>query len=309
MKEYSIGFDTSNYTTSCAVFDGQAGENESRLLDVPEGALGVRQSDALFMHVKYLPEVFSRLSFIGDILAVGASVTPRETEGSYMPCFLAGASHGEVLANAVGRQFFRFSHQQGHIASAAWSAGRADLLDKPMLCWHLSGGTTELLLVKPSGVSVSCEIIGGTSDVSCGQLVDRAGQLLGLKFPSGAALDKLALEAGQTDEYTPKADGMYFSLSGVEHKIKAMNESGGAPGDIARFAFWALTAAIKNATALAFKQYGELPLLLSGGVASSEFLRREMASGIYAQPRYSSDNAMGIAILAYRTATEFDNIF
>ena len=302
MKEYSIGFDTSNYTTSCAAFDGEAGENESRLLDVPEGALGVRQSDALFMHVKYLPEVFSRLSFSGGILAVGASVTPRETEGSYMPCFLAGASHGEVLARAIGKPFFRFSHQQGHIAAAAWSAGRTELLDKPMLCWHLSGGTTELLRVKPSEASVSCEIVGGTSDVSCGQLVDRAGKLLGLQFPSGAALDKLALGTERSAEYAPKADGMFFSLSGAEHKIKAMHESGTAPGEIARFAFWALTAAIRNATLLAFKQYGEQPLLLSGGVASSAFLRRAMANGIYAEPRYSADNAMGIAILAYRAA-------
>ena len=310
--EYTIGFDTSNYTTSCAVFDGVAGKNSSRLLDVPQGELGLRQSDALFVHVKRLPEVFSQLSSTslgGSTIAVGASVAPRETEGSYMPCFLAGASQGEVLAQCLQKPFFRFSHQQGHVAAAAWSAGRIDLLDEPMLCWHLSGGTTELLFVKPNGVSVSCEIVGGTSDISSGQLVDRAGKLLGLSFPSGAALDKLAIEAyahdaESFDKYTPKADGLNFSLSGVEHKVKSMHGEGKAPREIAVFAFWSLTAAIRNATELAFKRFGDFPLLLSGGVASSTFLRRAMPGGIYASPEFSADNAMGIAILAHRVAVE-----
>ena len=300
MKTFAIGFDTSNYTTSCAVFDGETGENVSRQLDVPESAIGLRQSDALFSHVKYLPEVFSKLPLDGKIAAVGASVTPREAEGSYMPCFLAGTSHGTVLARGLGVRFLGFSHQQGHVAAAAWSSGRIDMLDKPMLCWHLSGGTTELLHVKPAGRSVVCEALGGTSDISCGQLVDRAGKLLGYKFPSGKALDELAVSADGSDEYSPKMDGLWFSLSGVEHKVKVMVAADVAAGEIARFAFWALTSAVRTITGRAREQYGDLPVLLSGGVASSAYLRRELPDGVYAAPGFSSDNAMGTAILTYR---------
>ena len=181
-----LGIDTSNYTTSAAVFDGAAGENAGKLLEVRPGELGLRQSDALFQHVKALPERFETLragGWLEGIAAVGASTRPRAVEGSYMPCFLAGESQGRTLAAALGVPFFACSHQQGHIAAAAWSAGRLDLLDRPVLAWHLSGGTTELLHVEPDGVNVRATLLGGTSDISAGQLIDRTGVLLGLDFP------------------------------------------------------------------------------------------------------------------------------
>lgn len=131
-----LGIDTSNYTTSLALFDGAQGHNLGRLLDVPDGGLGLRQSDALFQHVKRLPELFDQLRSEGrldKIEAVGASTKPRWVEGSYMPCFLAGESQGRGLADVLGVPFFPCAHQQGHIAAAAWSAGRADLLDRPHL--------------------------------------------------------------------------------------------------------------------------------------------------------------------------------
>ena len=301
MTEFSIGFDTSNYTTSCAVFDGETGENKGRLLDVPEGALGMRQSEALFSHIRRMPEIFAGLPLSdGRVIAVGASAAPRETEGSYMPCFLAGASHGAVLARGLGAPFFEFSHQQGHVAAAAWSAGRLGILDEPMLCWHLSGGTTELLFVEPAGGSVTCKILGGTSDVSAGQLIDRAGNLLCMKFPSGAELDRLASGTESGGQYAPKIDGYRFSLSGVEHKMKAMVSAGKPPGEIAYFTFWAVTSAVRAVTAAARKEYGGVPVLYTGGVASSGFMRRAVPDGLFAEPKYSADNAMGIAILAYR---------
>ncbi len=194
----TLGLDTSNYKTSTALFDGTHGENAGRLLDVPEGALGLRQSDALFAHVRRLPEIFSMLCSgenLRDIAAVGASNQPRAVEGSYMPCFLAGESLGRVLATSLDVPFYAFSHQQGHLASAAWSAGRTELLDRPHLAWHLSGGTTELLFVEPDGAAPACRQIGGSSDLAAGQLIDRAGKMLGLAFPAGPALDRLAEEA------------------------------------------------------------------------------------------------------------------
>ena len=163
MDAQCLGFDTSNYTTSAAVFGGGRAENRGRLLTVPEGALGLRQSDALFQHVKRLHQMVEQLradGVVGSIAAVGASTRPREVEGSYMPCFLVGEGEGRALAAALGVPFYPCSHQQGHVAAAAWSAGREDLLDRPHLAWHLSGGTTELLLVEPDGVNLKAERIG-----------------------------------------------------------------------------------------------------------------------------------------------------
>ena len=301
MKSIALAFDTSNYTTSCAVFDGETGENAGRLLDVAPGQLGLRQSDALYAHVRRLPSVLEGLDLSdGRIVAVGASTKPREAEDSYMPCFLAGASHGAVLAKVLGVPFFEFSHQQGHIAAAAWSAHRTDLLETPHLAWHLSGGTTELLVVRPLGTAVTCRVIGGTSDISAGQLVDRTGQRLGLRFPAGRELDALAMTSVSEAVYEPKISGLEFSLSGVEHKMKKLAESGAEASDVARFVILSVAAAVRKATENAAAEYGSLPVLFSGGVASNTIVRQMFPSGVFAEPRYSADNALGTAILTYR---------
>ena len=167
-----IGIDTSNYTTSIAFFDGTGGENCSKLLPVKSGELGLRQSDAVFAHIKSLPELSGRLfSHVRDeIRAVGVSTRPRAVEGSYMPCFLVGLSHATLLSNALHVPLVEVSHQQGHVAASLWSAGHLELMDAPHLAWHLSGGTTELLLVEPEGKLVKCTKIGGTTDISAGRV-------------------------------------------------------------------------------------------------------------------------------------------
>ena len=213
-----LAFDTSNYTTSVASFDGTAGHNISRLLDVEQGALGLRQSDALFAHVKRLPELADRLfSDIGTdagFEAVGVSTRPRAVEGSYMPCFLAGESQARVLGAALGVPVLPFSHQQGHIAASLWGSGHMELMDEPHLAWHLSGGTTELLRVTPEKKgSVHAEKIGGTTDISAGQLIDRTGKLLGLPFPSGKHIDALSRSAQDRQVFRVKVQGTTFSLS------------------------------------------------------------------------------------------------
>ena len=296
---YSVGFDTSNYTTSCAKFDGERGVNSGRLLDVKPGELGLRQSEALFSHVKRLPEIVEKLGKT-DIIAVGASEKPRETQDSYMPCFLAGVAAAKSLAALLGVPYYGFSHQQGHIAAASWSAGRLDLLEREHLAWHLSGGTTELLYVRPMGVAVKCEIIGGTQDVSAGQLIDRAGQALGLQFPAGRALDALSKSASVRDMYKPKVAGMSFSLSGVEQKMHRLIDSGESAENVAYFTLASMIAAVEGATKNAMAKYGDLPVLYSGGVASNSLLRETVQGGIFAEPQYSTDNAMGTAILTWR---------
>lgn len=304
----TLGLDTSNYTTSAAAFDGTDGVNAGRLLEVRPGQLGLRQSEALFQHVKALPDRVEELAAGGvlrDITAVGASTRPRAVEGSYMPCFWAGESQGRTLAAALGVPFFAVSHQQGHLAAAAWSAGRIDLLDSPFLAWHLSGGTTELLYVQPEeAANVKAVCIGGTSDISAGQLIDRTGLLLGLDFPAGRALDALAAVAAEGPKrFKVKLDGLEFSLSGMENQVRALADEGTAPAAVARFALDTVSDVVRRATEEARKRYPGLPVLCSGGVASNSRLRQVLAAScgaLFAQPCYSTDNAMGVAVLAHR---------
>lgn len=303
-----LGLDTSNYTTSAAVFDGEGGRNQGRLLEVRPGELGLRQSDALFQHVKHLPEVVEALlgeEGLGTVQAVGASTRPRAVEGSYMPCFLAGASQGQVLSQVLGVPFYAFSHQQGHLAAAAWSADRLDLLDRPFLAWHLSGGTTELLRVEPEedGVAVRAEILGGTSDISAGQLIDRAGVLLGLPFPAGKEVEKLSRQAQKREYYKVKVNSLTFSLSGMENKVRQMVQRGEEPAEIAWFAQETVCRVVQACTKAAMEVYPGLPVLCSGGVASNGRLKellRQNCGALFAQPQFSTDNAMGTAILTWR---------
>ncbi len=300
-----IGIDTSNYTTSIAVFDGTGGENCSRLLPVKQGELGLRQSDAVFAHIKSLPELSGRLfSHIqkDTITAVGVSTRPRAVEGSYMPCFMVGYSHAKLLSDALGVPLVEVSHQQGHVAASLWSTGRLDLMEKPHLAWHLSGGTTELLLVEPEGKNVVCTKIGGTTDISAGQLIDRTGQLLELPFPSGKHLDALSQEAVRKDVFKVKCQDMAFSLSGVQNKVQQFHASCGVPSETAGYALRCVAKAVYLATEQALKAYPGLPVVFSGGVASNSMLRQVIAplNPIFAQPQYSTDNAMGVAVLAHR---------
>ncbi len=306
MDAQCLGFDTSNYTTSAAVFGNGTAENRGKLLTVPEGALGLRQSEALFQHVKRLHLMVEQLradGAVGQIAAVGASTRPREVEGSYMPCFLVGEGEGRALSAALGAPFYPCSHQQGHVAAAAWSAGREDLLDKPHLAWHLSGGTTELLRVEPEGHTVRAEVVGGTSDIAAGQLVDRAGVLLGLPFPAGKALDALYPEADDTSFFRVKLNDLAFSLSGMENKVRGLLEKGEKPANIARFVIDTIMDVLLRATREARKRWPDLPVLCSGGVASNRQIRDAMeksCGAVFAQPQYATDNALGVAILTHR---------
>ena len=297
-----IGFDTSNYTTSIAFFDGQEGVNCSRLLPVKEGELGLRQSDAVFHHTKSLPELSGRLfSHVrGNIEAGGVSTRPRAVEGSYMPCFMVGYSHAKLLSDAFGVPLFEVSHQQGHVAASLWSAGRLDLMDKPHLAWHLSGGTTELLLVEPEGKNVKCTRIGGTTDISAGQLIDRTGVMLGLPFPAGKHLDALSKEAVGREVFRVKCPGMEFSLSGVQNKVQAFHK--GDSAETAAYALRCVAYAVRKATENALKAYPGMEVVFSGGVASNSMLRQltEDLQPVFCEPQYSTDNAMGVAVLTQR---------
>ena len=265
----AIGFDTSNYTTSCAAYDGEAGENQSKLLDVKPGELGLRQSDALFSHIKRLPELSDRLFAHIDpaqIRAVGVSTRPRAVEGSYMPCFMAGWSQASVLAAALHVPLREFSHQQGHIAAVLHSAGREDLYERPFLAWHLSGGTT---------------------DISAGQLIDRTGQLLSMPFPAGKALDAASEQTQTRDLFRVKVTDFSFSFSGVQNKVQDYYRKTEDANAAAYYALASVVEAVRTATKNARKRYPGYPVLFSGGVASNSMLRRRLADldAVFGEPR------------------------
>lgn len=300
-----FGFDTSNYTTSAAFFSEDSQLAASMPLPVEKGAVGLRQSDALFLHVKQMPDVFSGIQVqSGEIAAVGASTRPRSVEDSYMPCFLAGESYGRVLARALAVPFYAFSHQQGHIAAAAWSSGHMELLDMPHLAWHLSGGTTELLMVTPDkNGSVVTEKVGGTSDLSAGQLIDRTGKLLGLDFPAGKALDALLSNAQKKQVFAPEVKEFSFSLSGVQNKAQDFFANTKDPVETAYFVMASIYSAVEKASRNARSRYPGYPILFTGGVAANSLLRdkfKDFEQAYFAKPEFSTDNAMGAAILASR---------
>ncbi len=302
-----LGFDTSNYTTSVAYL-GEKQLSLGKLLEVPQGALGLRQQEALFQHVKALPTLLETIvsqlppeSSLQGLSAIGVSTRPRAVEGSYMPCFLAGENLGKALALSHGIPCIPLSHQQGHLAAALWSLQQEAMMAQPFLAWHLSGGTTELLLVRPVPPEEGLlhgEKIGGTTDISAGQLLDRTGLLLGASFPAGKTLDTWARTVEKRDHSFPlKTKNLSFSLSGMENKVQTMIDSH-SKEEIASFLLTTLGNVLRKLGEQAQRDYQiTAPILFSGGVASSTVLRSMLPQGLFPEPKYATDNAMGIAVL------------
>ena len=301
-----LGIDTSNYTTSAALFDSEANTiiQSKKLLPVKAGELGLRQSDAVFAHVKQLGDMVQNIfaEYGGKITAIGVSTRPRDIDGSYMPCFLVGEMAANCLGAALKAPVLPFAHQQGHVAAALYSAGRLDLFLERFIAFHLSGGTTEALLVEPSAERIiRCTKIGGSMDLKAGQAVDRIGVMLGLPFPAGKYLEKLALKSDRKFKIKPVMKGTECCLSGVENKCRKMLENGEKSEDIALFCLKSVEAALCGMTDATLSEYGKLPLVYAGGVMSNCIIRNTIENkygGIFAKPEFSSDNAAGIAVLA-----------
>lgn len=300
-----LGLDTSNYTTSAAYWAAGADKpvQAKQLLPVKEGEMGLRQSDAVFHHTRQLPEVLERLrdALEGGVTAVAASDRPQQQDGSYMPCFLVGAGAARQLGAVSGVPVYFFTHQQGHVMAALTGADCLSLRDKPFLAFHVSGGTTDALLVEPDpDCIIRCRVVGHSLDLKAGQLIDRVGGLLGLRFPAGPALEQLALEAADT--YRPKATlrGTDCHLSGVENQCRDRLSKGVPPAEVARFCLDSVGAAIEGMTEALLREYGDLPLVYAGGVMSNGILKQRFTDrfgGRFAPPMYSADNAAGISCL------------
>lgn len=303
----TLGIDTSNYTTSVCVYNSESGEmlQKKLLLPVKQGEKGLRQSDAVFHHTSRLypivKELFSELD--GEIDAIGVSEKPRNAEGSYMPCFLVGVNAANCIGAVMRKPVHGFSHQAGHIAAALYSCGKTELINKKFIAFHVSGGTSEMLLVAPGKERVfDVEIIGETLDLNCGQAVDRAGVMMGLSFPCGKELEALALKSEMT--YNPKVcvkDGK-CSLSGLENQCRKMLDNGEKCENVARYCIDFVSKTVEKMTEYALTEYGELPLVYAGGVMSNTIIKNRIQSRFsasFAAPDFSCDNAAGAAYLAY----------
>ena len=302
----TLGIDTSNYTTSVSIYDSVTGEvfQQKLLLPVKQGEKGLRQSDAVFHHTTRLYPLAEKLfeQCGTDFDAIGVSEKPRDAEGSYMPCFLVGVNVARSIGAATGKPVFGFSHQSGHIAAALYSCGRMNLMKEKFIAFHVSGGTSEMLLVSPGNERVfDVEIIGETLDLNCGQAVDRAGVMMGLSFPCGKELEALALKSEKT--FNPKVcvkDGN-CSLSGLENQCRKMLGSGESKEDVARYCLDFICKTLEKMTEYALAEYGNLPLVFAGGVMSNSIIREKIQSRFgasFAQPEFSCDNAAGVAVLA-----------
>ena len=307
----TLGIDTSNYATSLAVYDSAGGAPVmlKRFLPVKQGGLGLRQSDAVFHHTAALPQLFAELkqnTNLEELSAVGVSTRPRPVEGSYMPCFLVGQAAAAAISATAGIPLIETTHQQGHIAAALYAAG-GDLYDKRALVFHISGGTTDLLLVDRLQV---LRTVGHSTDLYAGQAVDRLGVRLGFDFPAGAQLSSLAAECEEEPDPKVSVKGTDCSLSGLQNQCEKLLAEGKAPAYAARYC---LTAVAKTAFLMlraALEQEPGLPCVCAGGVMSSELIRdyvtRRLPGVRFVPGLYSSDNAAGAAIIAAREMEKRD---
>lgn len=302
-----LGIDTSNYTTSVAVIaeDGAELANIKYPLPVKEGERGLRQSDALFSHTVQLPLAIDRAKeAIGArrILAVGVSKRPRNVEGSYMPCFLAGVSAASALSLGAGVPLYQFSHQCGHIMAALYSSKSEFLLSSPFYGAHVSGGTTELLRVEADGAGFIATCIGGTKDLNAGQLIDRVGVAMGLSFPCGPAIEKLALSCEEkVPKRAPRIDGTYVNFSGAENLALSLFSKTQDKSLTAAFLLSHIGEGLSRAARACMETYGEAPIVFAGGVMSNSILKERLGKefhAFFADPAHSADNAVGIAVLA-----------
>lgn len=308
--ELYLGIDTSCYTTSiAAVAEGQLFFDFRLPLRVPAGQRGLRQAEMVFQHVKNLQEIAEKMSgplANHRIVAVAASTRPRPVTGSYMPVFEVARMTGLMLAAASSIPFYSVSHQEGHLRAGLWSAGGPEV--ERFLAVHISGGTTEILAVERKKTGMEIEIIGGSNDLHAGQFVDRVGVALGLPFPAGPSLEKLAAEWTEEEPELPVAvKGMEISFSGPESQARRWIEQGYPPAAVARAVEKCVVESLVRVLKQAIRKGYPRHVLLVGGVAANVYLRRYLGEKLkdqgatlyFAAPVYSTDNAVGVAFLAW----------
>ncbi len=307
MAAVFIGIDTSCYTTSLAVCNiaGDILVSQKILLPVEKDKKGLRQSEAVFLHIKNLQKIFQKndLAAFGEIKAVAASGTPRPAEDSYMPVFQVSKCIATAVCSATGAFFIETTHQHAHIAAA-----RIDnSLRGDFIAVHLSGGTSEILVVQDwSGGDPAISIAGGTLDIPAGQLIDRIGQRIGFLFPCGPSLEACAESGKGKLVFKTSVRKTNFHFSGVEAQAHRALDAGEQREEVCAALQLAVARTIAESLARVCLEKGIDKALLFGGVMSNETIREGIRNapecrGLelhFAKKKYAADNAAGLAVLA-----------
>ena len=229
-----------------------------------------------------------------------------------MPVFTVGLGHAKVIADVLDVPLYETSHQQGHVAAGLIGHQQPD---EAFVALHLSGGTTELLACE----NAKLKLLGGCADLHAGQVVDRVGVAMGLPFPAGPHLEKLAMNFdGQVESLLPvsmEKDGLTCHLSGVETRAQQWIREGKMSNEkIAAEVFDVLARTVARLLTGAGEQANAKKALVVGGVASSTHLRqllskrltkqRKPIQVIFGQPQYSADNAAGVAAIGMKKYLE-----
>lgn len=312
MKAY-LGIDTSCYTTSCALIgeDGNLLAEARKILDVKPGRCGLQQSEMVFQHTRNLPNLLEQVLATPDyeLAGIGVSGYPRPLEGSYMPAFLAGMSVARSLAAAMKVPLTVLSHQENHVEAGCWSAQMPK--QERFLALHASGGTTDLLVVEIDDKDCyHIEQVGGSIDLHAGQFIDRIGVALGLQFPTGPALEKLAATATEYEELPISVRKLEVSLSGPSTAAQRKLAAGADGAKLALGVEYCLAETFARLFRKAADQYKIHDVLLVGGVGCNSFIRQHLETRLaqkrvrlwVPEGRFSCDNASGCASYARRMA-------
>ena len=236
---------------------------------------------------------------------------PRNAESSYMPVFLAGLSQARSLGAFNRLPVYAVSHQEGHIMAGLLH--NLELMHKDrFLAVHFSGGTSEILEVSRSTGAHGFDIrlLSGGLDLHAGQLIDRVGVAMGLPFPSGKHMEELAQKSSGSDLHPiptfVRPEG--FSFSGAETRALAMVAKGVPHEDIAFAVLRCLANTLEKIILIHAGERNIKDVLLVGGVMANSLIKERLCRRLehpgvglklsFADPRLSSDNAVGVAMLA-----------
>ncbi len=259
-----------------------------------------------------VPEIAARrhLELVGPVVRTalddaGASLDGIDlvavTQGpGLIGALLVGMSAAKALAWGRGLPLAPVDHLHGHVASLYLEP---EPLEPPFLCLLATGGHTLLLDVHDRA---GYRVVGTTIDDAAGEAFDKGARLLGLGYPGGAALDRLAAEgdAGSFDFPVARVDGLDFSFSGVKtallYAVRALgpDEVDARRADLAASYQKAIVTALVERTRVAASELGSRHIAVVGGVAANSNLRESLSDAVVAPLGLCTDNAAMIASAA-----------
>jgi len=302
-----IAFETSCDETAVAILDGSRGLMANVIhsqFDVHAAYGGVVPELAARDHLRRLPLLLDQALREADcrwddIDGVGYTAGP-----GLLGALMTGAAFAKGVARSRGLPALGVHHLEGHLLAPMLESPSPDF---PFLAMLVSGGHTQLIRVDGVG---RYELLGETLDDAVGEAFDKSAKLMGLGYPGGAALSKLA-EQGSRDAIAfarPMVDrpGLQFSFSGLKTAVANALRNGADHADVAASFEQAVIDTLVIKIRRALEQTGLQRLVLAGGVAANRPLRARLArlmaerggEVFYPSPVLCTDNAAMIAYVA-----------